>query len=244
MDNLYPDVFNNITYNELEELARLIGECFKSVSMIDTADQELMEATRLSKSFFSLESDFKIADEFIRKYGEPELWLFSKEHSAFDEPPTVTCGATVFRELQYDALCVSGKPFNLCVMNIGGPSKGLTINGCFERSDEAEIVSAFLSFPSDNDNSNRIQLELERVAENGKIIFRSSMPELNIQDGFNEYSAKCRGKWRTKLEYRCSLWMSFVPKGNLSDLMSLKIEIIPNEYPANKLVFQFEDDFI
>jgi|GEM_PF-1546784 len=230
-------VFSNITYEQLEELTRLIGECFKSESVIGATDQELMEATQLAKAFFSLEADFKITNELIRKYGEPELWLFSREHSAFDEPPTITDGETIFQELQYDTFCISGKRFNLCVMNIGGPSKGLTINFCFDNSDEVEIENAFLSIPHNIKNPAWIQLELERGVKDGKITYRSSIPEINIQAGFNQYSSKYRGNKNVELSYMCSLWISFVPKGNWADVMSLKIEIIPDEFPNNKLIF-------
>ena len=232
------DVFNNIAYERLEELARLISECFKSESVIETADQELLEATGLSKAFYLFGNDFIITDEIIRKYGEPILWLFSREHSAFDEPPIVSEGETILRVLQYDVFCVSDKPFTLCIMNTGGPSRGLTIDFCSNSSDEVEIENLLLTILNNRKGPIRIQPCLERVVENDTITCRSHMPEFNIQAGFNQFSSAFRGKnSRGCVESNASVWISFVPRGSWAGIMGLKIEITPNEYPDNKLIF-------
>ena len=233
--------FTDITYEQMNELSRHIGQCFKSECAIDTVDDDLLELSQAVKLGYEGNGNFKLTEGIARKYGFPHCWFFSREYSAFDEPIIITDAETAFKVVQYDTQCVSHKSFHLSVMNTGGISNGLTINISFDKANDIGIESPTLIFHKKANDFKRISLDMNRADINNKTVFRTELPDFQIQGGFNEYSAKMRGKGKQNVANSCSLSLLFAPYGNDTSLKSMEIEVIPNEYPANKAFYKYRE---
>ena len=237
--------FSEITYEQLEELSRLIAECFKSESIIEPMIGELEEITQLMIAYLKGERSFPMTEEQYRKYGTPNLWLFSQTYSAFDEPPFITEGETALKIVTHPMYCVPGENFLVDMQNYGGISRGLIINISFDCSpdDVIEIENLTIIIPNQKDDLfwQRLSPEIERKVENGKCVYRVDMPNFNIPEGVNVYSTNLYGKKKHDENHKRSFSLMFVPQGNKELLRSMEIEIIPVEYPANKVVLKTSD---
>lgn len=237
--------FEGMTYEQLEELSRIVGECFKSESVVDIVDDVLLELVDEIRLFYEGKGSFKMSSnsELAQKYGMPHIWQFNKEHSAFDEPIFITEAETAFKVVQYDMHLVSHEKFLIGIMNIGRASKGLTINILFNNSSEVEIENPTLIIPNAKRSIDpqRIALDMVRIDTDNKTIFCVELSDFTIRDGFNEYSAKLCGRKKQDIADSCCLYVLFKPCGNEAVLKSMKIEIIPNEYPMNKTIYQYNE---
>ena len=233
--------FADIAYEKMDELSQHIGQCFKSECVIEAVDDSLFELSKAVKLFYEGKGNFKMTEEIMRKHGFPCCWYFSREFSAFDEPIIITEAETAFKVVQYDAQCVSNKKFGISVMNIGGVSKGLIINISFEQVNDIGIESPTLILFKKANDLKQISLDMIRVDTNNKTVFRAELPDFQIQGGFNEYSAKMRGKGKQNVANSCRLNLLFTPYGNDASLKSMEIEVIPSEYPTNKAVYKYRE---
>ena len=82
---------------------------------------------------------------------------------------------------------------------------------------------------------------MNRIDTDNKTVFRAELPDFQIQGGFNEYSAKMRGKGKQNVAFSCSLNLQFIPYGNDTVLRSMEVEISPNEYPMNKALYKYQE---
>ena len=233
--------FADISYEQMLELSRNIGQCFKSECVVEMVDDGLFEIFHAAKQVYEGKGDFRIMEEIARKHGLPYCWFFSRKHSAFDEPIIITEAETAFKVVQYDAQCISHKGFLLSVMNIGGISKGLTISISFDKAYDIGIESTTLILHKKANDIERISLDTNRIDTDNKTAFRAELPDFQIQGGFNEYSAKMRGKGKQNVANSCSLTLLIVPYGNDTALRSMEIEIGPNEYPMNKVLYKYQE---
>ena len=237
--------FSEITYEQLEELSRLIAKCFKSESIIEPLDGELKEITQMMIAYLRGERSFPMTEEQYHKYGTPDLWLFSQAYSAFSEPPFITEGETVLKIVTHPMYCVPGENFLIGMQNYGGISRGLIINISFDCSpdDMIEIEKPTIILPNHKNDLywQRLSLEMERTVERSKRGYRVDMPNFNIPEGVNIYSTKLYGKKKQDESHERSFSLMFVPQGSKELLRSMEIEIIPVEYPANKVVLKVSD---
>lgn len=237
--------FNGITYEQLEELSHLIAECFKSVSVIEPMDEELGNISQMMIAYLKGKHSFPMTEEQFRNYGTPDLWLFCREHSAFDEQPFITEGETVLKIVSHNAYYEPAKNFLIGMQNYGGISKGLIINISFDYNtgEDIELENPIIILPNNKDDLywQRLPLEMEQTVEGGKRIYRADMTDFNIPEGVNIYSAKLSGKKKQDETHMRSFSFMFVPQGSKEILRSMMIEIIPVEYPANKAVLKASD---
>jgi len=82
---------------------------------------------------------------------------------------------------------------------------------------------------------------MERTVERSKRVYRVDMPNFNIPEGVNIYSTKLCGKKKQDESHERSFSLMFVLQGSKELLRSMEIEIIPVEYPANKVVLKVSD---
>ena len=236
------DVFSEITNEQLEVLSQLIAECFKSESVIETADEELDELIHMAKAYLKGECSFTITEEQCRKYGSPDPWFFSREQSAFDEPPFLTDGETDLKIVSYTPHCTSGDTFMLDVQNYGGVSKGLviTISYDYDPNNEIELENLMLVLPNNKNNMlwQRIPVfAIQTIAESRRV-HTVDLPDFDIPEGVNIYSAKlCGKKKQDEADYR-SITLKFVPCGNSNLINSMSVEIYPKEYPSKRVVWK------
>jgi len=239
------DAFSGVTYAQLEELSRLIAECFKSESIIEAVDAELEEITQMMLAYLKGKCGFPMTEEQCRKYGSPDLWIFSREHNAFDEPPFLTEGETILKIVTHPMYCIPGKSFLIGTQNYGGISRGLIISVSFDYTPDnvIEIENPIFMLPTPKGDvfMRRLPLEMEQKIVNGKCVCRAELPDFNIPEGVNIYSAKlCGKKKQDEIDMR-SFGLLFVPKGSNELLRSMEIEITPVEYPANRAVLKARD---
>ncbi len=231
-----------IAHEQVQGLACVIAESFKSESIVQETDEDLDQVTQRMKAYLKGESDFHMTQEQRRKYGTPYFWLFSREYSAFDEPPFMTEGETILRNGMHDVFCVSGRNFLLGVHNFGGFSKGLIITVSFDTAsgDAVELEKPTLLLPHYKDGVSweRLPLEFQRRAVGGRTVFEAELPDFGIPEGVNVYSAKLCGKKKHDEISKRSFSLMFMPQGDQRILGTMEIEVIPQEYPANKAVFK------
>ena len=237
------DSFDDMTFEQLEELSCKIGSAFKSESIVDVVDDALLKLVEEIRQFYAGKGSFRMSsnDELALKYGMPHIWQFSREHSAFDEPIFITEAETAFKVVQHDVHLVSNKKFMIGTMNIGGSSNGLTIKISFDNIGEIEIESPTLIIPNikRSVDPQLIALDLMRTDTDSQTIFCSSLSDFTIKDGFNEYSAKLCGRKKQDVADSCCLYVLFRPCGNEGTLKNMEVEVIPDEYPMNKAIYKY-----
>ena len=229
------ETWDNLTYEQVEELSRLIGACFKSESVLEAADDRLMELTRTMKAVYFGEKNLEKYPEIAQSYGFPYPWFFSREHGAFDEPVYFAGGETVFKKYRHDTFCESGKMYNVSALNVGGPSKGLAIDISFANIDGVRIEESRWTVSNDR---KQYPFELIRTDANDRIIFHAELPDFDIHGGFNEYSAKLCGRAKMNAAERCAVHFLFTPCGGEAILSSMEIAVTPCEYQDNKVIFR------
>ena len=228
----------DIPYERLEELSRLVGLYFKSESVLETADDKLMELTRIAKEVLCGETNPKKYYEIKHKYGSPYLWFFSREYCAFDEPVYFAEGETIFKQFQHDLFCVSGKVYSVTALNVGGASKGLTVDISFRNIGEVKIEGAIWTVLNNRHSPKQYPFEFVRMDTNDRIVFHAELSNFNIHSGFNEYSAKLCGKPKAEAAERCAVHFLFTPYGSEAILSSMEVVIIPNENPNGKVIYR------
>lgn len=240
------DAFNGMAYKQLTELSCSIAECFKSVSVIEPLDVDLEETVQmLTAAHLEGKCSFPMTEKHLYKllkYGFPNVWLFSREFSAFDEPPFLTEGETILRVVSNPANCISGESFLIEIQNYGGISKGLIIDISFDFNpvNGIELKNPIIILPSPKGDLHmqRLPLAMEQSVANDKSIFHIALPDFNIPEGVNIYSARLCGKKKQDETDMRSFSLMFVPHGRKELLMSMKVEITPVEYPVNKVAFK------
>lgn len=242
------DAFNGMTYERLAELSRSIAVCFKSMSVIEPIDVELEEIVQMMTAHLEGKCSFPTTDKHfdkLFKYGLPNVWLFSREFSAFDEPPFLTHGETILRVVSNPSHCISGENFLIDIQNYGGISKGLIINISFDYNPvyEMELENPIMILPAPKGDLHiqRFPLGMEQSIANGKSIYHVELPDFNIPEGVNIYSAKLCGKKKQDETDMRSFSFMFIPHGKKELLMSMQVEIVPVEYPSSKAVLKASD---
>jgi hypothetical protein len=234
--------FDDMTFEQLEDLSCKIGVGFKSESIVDVVDDTLSKLVEEVRQFYAGQGSFRMSsnDELALKYGMPHIWQFSREHSAFDEPILITAAETAFKVVQHDVHLVSNKNFLVGVRNVGGGSNGLTIKLSFDNTGKIEIESPTLIIPNIKRkvDPQRVALDLMRTDTDSQATFYSSLSDFTIKDGFNEYSAKLCGRKKQDVADSCCLYVLFRPCGNEGTLKNMEVEIIPDEYPMNKAIYR------
>lgn len=232
------DSLKELTYEQLKKLSLLMAECFKSESIIDEIDEELEKIIQAIKAYWNGSSCFVMSDEQLRKYGTPEVWLFSREYSAFDEPPFLADGETILKIVSHSSNYISGADFFLDVQNYGGISKGIAISISFQygANDIAELENPMVILHNHRDDLEWewLPLEVEKIITKDRIIYRAALTNFIIPEGVNIYSAKLCGKKKQDEADRRSFRICFIPHGSGEVLESMEIEIIPMKFPANK----------
>jgi len=218
-------VFNEVTHEQLQKLSQLIAECFKSESIIEKID--------VSEMLESIENR-------ALKYGMPYFWYFSRKHNAFDEPSFLAEGETALRIYSYTAFCTDGQVFLLSIQNHGGISKGLNINISFDISaeDQVDLYELTLVKPKNRHEVSGFPLEADQSIFNNKKIYTIELPDFNIPEGINEFSAKLCGKKKSDESFIRSFSLRFMPKGKPEALKTMQIEIIPIEYPHKRVLWK------
>jgi len=230
-----PALSSSLSSTALEDLTRLIGVCFKSESVLEEADDALEELANISRTAY-INADLSNLRSIIKQgYGFPELFMFSKEYSAFDEPVFIMQGETVFKRCSQG---VGGGMFSLGVLNIGGPSKGLTIDVSFPHADEVGIENQRWSVWKNNNSPTQSSFDFMRIEVFNKIVLHADLPDFDIHCGFNEYSTKLCGVGKMNAASKCEISLLFTPYGNEAALNEMEIAIIPNQNPKGKVIFE------
>jgi hypothetical protein len=177
------------------------------------------------------------------KYGTPYPWHFSKDYSAFDEPPFLTEGETILQINSHDAYCISGNKFMFEVQNYGGVSKGLEVRISFETSgaDVIDIHGITLIKLKDVHDCEWFPLNGSSVVAGDRKITVISLPDFMIPEGVNLLSAKLCGKKKQDEADLRSFSFRFIPQGDQRLMESMQIELIPMQYPAKVLVWYYRE---
>lgn len=194
-------IFSEIKYEKLQELSELIAQHFKSESLIEKIDMSEIKRELENGSC---------------KYGIPEVWHFSKKHSAFEEPPFITEGKTILQKSSYPISCVSEQIFLLTFQNYGGISKGLKINISFDASekDKIELNELSLVVWLDKHRTHRVPIKITENRSKNKKIYTIDLPDFEIPEGINGYSIKLFGKKMLNETCIRSFSLRFIPKVN------------------------------
>ena len=234
----FSPVFCDLAPVELEKLTQLIGECFKSESILEEADDRLNELAQASKAAYICKDRSKISYIVEQGYGSPVLFMFSREYSVFDEPVFITLGATVFRKSSQGFGVKSGETYCVSVLNIGGPSKGLAIGVSFPNTGEVGIENQRWSIWENNRLPKQSSFEFIRIEILNKVIFHADLPDFDIRCGFNEYSTKLCGKAKMNAASKCEISLLFIPYGNTADLSEMEVTLTPIQNPENEVAFK------
>ena len=231
-------VLSKLASVELVELTQLIGVCFKSESKLEEADDVLEELAEISKTAYVNEDLSSMRYIVEQGYGSPELFMFSKEYSSFIEPVFITQGDTVFKKCTQDIGVESGRIYHVGVLNIGGPSKGLTVDVSFSNTGEVRIENQRWSIWENNSSPTQSSFEFMRIESSNKIVYHADLPDFDVHCGFNEYSTKLCGKGKMNAADKCEIDLLFTPYGNEAVLREMEVTITPIQNPESEVVFK------
>lgn len=158
---------------------------------------------------------------------------FSSKHSAYEEPPFITEGATILKWLSCSNTCQNGEPFIISCLNYGGISRGLEIiiSGDFVENDTVNfnpIVVHSYEYMGKGKKELTFTAEQQKITRSdGRKIYLYDFADFVFPEGINQFSTKLFAKKGDTERHARSLYLYMIPIGKQRELDTICISILP-----------------